>query len=98
LFTTELQVLQFLIIISTPIYISSGFSWPFDQDGWAAQMFSCTFPFMPFVNGMRILLMEGGTLSAIRENIQLPGCQATVYFLISYILLKIRLRKIKHKI
>ncbi|NML22076.1 ABC transporter permease [Pseudoflavitalea sp. G-6-1-2] len=83
LFKSQLKSLQFLIILSMPVYISSGFSWPFEQGGWAAQLFSFIFPFMPFVNGLRILLIEHGTLTDIKDYLNIQLIQLLVYFLIA---------------
>jgi ABC-2 type transport system permease protein len=87
LFKTQLKSLQFLMVLSMPVYITSGFSWPYEQGGWAAQLFSIIFPFMPFVNGFRILLMEHGSLHDIRDYINLQLIQLVVYFAIAYLLL-----------
>jgi ABC-2 type transport system permease protein len=94
LFKSQLKSLQFLIILSMPVYISSGFSWPYDQTEWAAQLFSGIFPFMPFVNGFRILLIEHGALSDIKEYLQLQIIQLAIYFVIAYLLLWVNVRRI----
>lgn len=88
LFRSQLKSLQFLIILSMPVYISSGFSWPYEQGGWAARLFSGIFPFMPFVNGFRILLIEHGALSDIKDYLQLQLTQLAVYFMIACLLLR----------
>jgi ABC-2 type transport system permease protein len=90
LFRTQLASLQFLIILSTPAYISSGYSWPYDEDGWAAQLFGHVFPYMPFVNSARILVNEHGTAGDIRDYTYLQAEQLLFYFILAWVLLKIK--------
>lgn len=90
IFKTQLRALQFLMVLSMTVYITSGYSWPFDQAGSIAQSFAHIFPMMPFANGYRILLLQGGTLSDISDYILILFLQLCFYASLSYILLKIR--------
>jgi len=94
LFKNQLQALQFLIILSMPAYVSSGFSWPFEQDGPAAKLYGGAFPYMSFVNGFRILFIEDGTLADIKDYIQMQFILLLLYGSISGILLKVNIMKI----
>jgi ABC-2 type transport system permease protein len=94
-FKTQLQATQFLMVLSMTVYIASGYSWPFDQYGWAAQLFGYLFPMMPFVNGFRILLIQNGTLHDIGDFMTIQCIQLLFYFMQAYMLLK---RKVKHEI
>ncbi|TDE10759.1 ABC transporter permease [Dyadobacter psychrotolerans] len=94
LFKNQLQALQFLIILSMPAYVSSGFSWPFEQDGAAAKLYGGAFPYMSFVNGFRILFIEDGTLADIKDYIQMQFILLLIYGSISGILLKVNIMKI----
>ncbi|GLU55178.1 ABC transporter permease [Dyadobacter frigoris] len=87
---TQLSAIQFLMVLSLPIYISSGFSWPYDQNAPATQIFSMVFPFMPFVNGFRILLIQHGDLYDIQDFIRLQFIQLAVYFFIAFTLFRIK--------
>lgn len=93
IFKTQLRAVQFLMVLSMTIYIVSGYSWPFDQTGWAARMFAYIFPMMPFVNGYRILLFQSGTLNDISDYTTILIIQLCFYALLSYILLKIKTLK-----
>jgi len=85
-FRSQLKSLQFLMVLSTPIFIASGFVWPYDQNGSLAVVFSLIFPFTPFVQGARILLMEHGSLGDIALQIKVQCAQLGVYFVVAYIL------------
>jgi ABC-2 type transport system permease protein len=93
LFRSELKALQFLMILSMPIYISSGFSWPFDQGGWLAHSYSFLFPFMPFVNAFRILLIEQGGLEDVKGYVLLQLVQLSVYIAIAVAVLRYNVKR-----
>ncbi|KIO77902.1 hypothetical protein TH53_07085 [Pedobacter lusitanus] len=92
IFKTQLRAVQFLMVLSMTVYIVSGYSWPFDQTGWAARLFAYVFPMMPFVNGYRILLLQNGTLGDIGDYTTILCIQLCFYALLSYVLLKIKVR------
>ncbi|QNK61026.1 ABC transporter permease [Pedobacter sp. PAMC26386] len=93
LFKTQLRAVQFLMVLSMTVYIVSGYSWPFDQTGWAAQLFAYVFPMMPFVNGYRILLLQSGKLGDIGDYTTILCIQICFYAVLSFVLLKIKARK-----
>lgn len=90
IFKTQLRAVQFLMVLSMTVYIVSGYSWPFDQTGWAAKVFAYIFPMMPFVNGYRILLFQSGTLNDISDYATILVIQLCFYALLSYVFLKIK--------
>ena len=81
------------MILNVPAWASSGYFWPFDQDTLPAQIYGILFPYMPFINGFRILLMEHGTLHDITGYLTLQLIQLVIYFLIAYLLLSIKMKK-----
>jgi ABC-2 type transport system permease protein len=91
---SQLKSLQALMILSMPIYISSGFSWPYDQqDGQLAQWFSMLFPYMPSVNALRILLIEQGALWDIGKYLNMQILQLLAYFIIAYLTILLQVRE-----
>ncbi|RDC56359.1 ABC transporter permease [Pedobacter chinensis] len=88
LFKSQLKSIQFLMVLSLPSYISSGFSWPYESYGWAAQTFGALFPIMPFVNGFRILFIEHGNINHITNYVTMQLIQLIVYFLIATVLIR----------
>ena len=93
LLKTQLKAVQFLMILNAPAWAASGYFWPFDQDTLPAQIYGILFPYMPFINGFRILLMEHGTLYDIRNYLTLQLIQLSFYFLLGSLLLHIRINK-----
>lgn len=93
LIKTQLKAVQLLILLNLPIWITSGYSWPFDHDGLPAQVYGILFPFMPFINGFRILQIEHGTINDIRGYINLQIIQLLLYSLIAWLLMKYKLKQ-----
>ena len=94
LFKEQIHVLQLLMILSMPAYISSGFSWPFMYYGWVAKCYGLLFPMMPFINGFRILLIEHGRFTDIQDFMLLQALQLVGYFLLAWLVLAIKTRKL----
>ena len=90
---SQLKTIQFLMILNMPAWTASGFSWPYDQDGLPAQIYGILFPYMPFINGFRVLLIEHGTLNDIRGYINLQIIQLLLYSLIAWLLMKYKLNR-----
>jgi len=95
LIKSQLQTVQFLMILNMPAWVTSGYSWPFDQDALPAQIYGVIFPYMPFVNGFRTLLIEHGSLHDIKGYLTLQLIQLTTYFLTAYLLLANKIKKTK---
>ncbi|MET0638059.1 MAG: ABC transporter permease [Chitinophagaceae bacterium] len=92
LFKSKLKVIQFMMILVMPAYISSGFSWPFQYDKWPAQVYGVLFPFMPFINGFRVLLMDKGTLADIQQYLVLQVIQLVLYSVTAILILRYKLK------
>jgi len=93
LFRSQLKSLQCLMVISMPIFISSGYSWPSDQSSPFARGFADLFPYNPFVSGFRVLLTEHGSLWDIRYFIQHQLIQLVLYGMLALVLLHWRIRR-----
>jgi len=94
LFKTQLKAIQFLMILSMPAYMASGFSWPYNHYGFGAKLFGAIFPIMPFINGFRILLIEHGTLNDIKDYLTLQVLQLVFYFLLAWIILIFKIKEL----
>lgn len=92
IFRSQLKSLQCLMVISMPIFISSGYSWPSDQSSPFARGFADLFPYNPFVSGFRVLLTEHGGLSDIGDCLVHQLVQLGVYGTLALLLLRWRIR------
>ncbi|WP_269240388.1 ABC transporter permease [Flavobacterium limnophilum] len=65
----QLKATEILMVIATPSFILSGFSWPLSQmPGWI-QGIANVIPLTHFLTAFRILIIENGTLSQTSDSI-----------------------------
>lgn len=65
----QLKATEILMVIATPSFILSGFSWPLSQmPGWI-QGVANVIPLTHFLKAFRILIIENGTLSQTSDSI-----------------------------
>lgn len=92
---TQLKATEVLMVIATPSFMISGFTWPLDQMPTWVQAFSNSIPLTHFLKAFRILMVEAGdvkqTIPAIK-SIAIIGIIASFAALIA-LWIKIR----KHK-
>lgn len=63
LFPNQLEATEVLMVIATPSFIISGFTWPLSQMPVWVQAISNCIPLTQFLKAFRILLVERGTIS-----------------------------------
>lgn len=70
LIPNQLKATEILMVIATPSFILSGFSWPLSQMPNWVQGVANVIPLTHFLKAFRILIIENGTLSQTRNAIQ----------------------------
>lgn len=69
LIPNQLKATEILMVVATPSFILSGFTWPLSQmPGWV-QGISNVIPLTHFLKAFRILIIENGTLSQTNSSI-----------------------------
>jgi ABC-2 type transport system permease protein len=63
LIPNQLKATEILMVIATPSFILSGFTWPLSQMPIAVQYVANCIPLTHFLKAFRILIIENGTLS-----------------------------------
>ncbi|MGL5112083.1 MAG: ABC transporter permease [Flavobacterium sp.] len=69
LIPSQLKATEILMVIATPSFILSGFSWPLSQMPNWIQGVANVIPLTHFLKAFRILIVEEGTLYQVREPI-----------------------------
>ena len=88
LIPNQLKATEFLMVISTPAFILSGFTWPvMAMPGWIQQL-SQWIPLTPFLSAAKKIAFYGGNLQHILPEIK----QLSLITLIAFILLVISLK------
>lgn len=97
LIPSQLKSTEVLMVVATPSFMISGFTWPLSQMPEWIQFISKLIPLTHFLPSFRILIVENGdfamTIPYIK-NLMLIGAVCAV---LSYIALSIKIRKVKRQ-
>jgi len=70
---------QVLMFVSTPVFMISGFTWPFEQMPRSVQMIASAFPATPALLAMRVLAVKTSDLAAVSGELTWLGAQFVAY-------------------
>jgi ABC-2 type transport system permease protein len=87
LIPNQLKATEILMVIATPSFILSGFSWPLSQMPNWIQGIANVIPLTHFLKAFRILIIENGTLSQTSTSIQSMIIIGGVCAILAYIAL-----------
>lgn len=90
---SQLKATEMLMVIATPSFVFSGFTWPLSQMPLWIQYLADVIPLTHFLKGYRILLMQNGNLSAIQGPLIGLAFITTIYGLMSYIALRWKMKR-----
>jgi len=84
---------QLLMSIASPAFTLSGFSWPANQEPALLRAISEIIPLTPFLKILRMTLVQGASLQDVLPYINHELLLTGVYFLLSFLLLKVKITK-----
>lgn len=93
LIPNQLKATEILMVIATPSFILSGFSWPLSQMPNWVQGVANIIPLTHFLKAFRILIIEEGTLSQVQNPIYNMIIIGIVCAILSYIALYFKSKK-----
>ena len=93
LFSTQLGATQFLMVLATPSFLLSGFTWPHEGMPKLIADIGNTLPLTHFLRGFRKLSIYGGTLRDVQPQLKVlwwigAGCLALMI-----VVLQLRINK-----
>lgn len=89
---SELKATQVLVIFSAPAFIIAGFTWPTMSMPSGIQMLANTLPSTPFLQALKILLLEKGSWQNVRPCMSHILVLLGIYAILSYVSLKVKVR------
>jgi len=97
LIPSQLKATEVLMVVATPSFVLSGFTWPLSQmPGWVS-MVADVIPLTHFLGGYRILLMQEGWMGAIHPQLLALTVLTVVFGLLSYVALALKIRRVSRK-
>ncbi|GAB2778588.1 ABC transporter permease [Salinimicrobium soli] len=92
-FPNQLKATELLMVISTPAFVLSGFTWPSLAMPGAISAFAEIIPVTHFLNGFRKVAFYGGGISSISHEITMLIVITAGSLLAMLILLQLKIRK-----
>ena len=86
-----LKATQILMVIASPAFIISGFTWPLNAMPAFVQFIANIIPLTPFLQAFKILLIQKGSVELTFPYLRHLGILLIVYAFIGWIALKIKL-------
>ncbi len=91
----QLKATEILMVIATPSFIISGFTWPLSQmPAWVVYI-ADMIPLTHYLQIFRTMLIEGGAAEYVRGSVWALAIIAMVSFIASVVLLRIKIGKLK---
>lgn len=92
---SQLKATEILMVIATPSFILSGFTWPLSQmPDWVVHI-SKLIPLTHYLEIFRVLVIEQGTVEYVRSSIVALAWTTVICFILSFALLYLKVKKTK---
>ncbi|SMC68852.1 ABC transporter permease [Pedobacter africanus] len=93
-----LKATQILMVIASPAFIISGFTWPLSAMPVFVQLLANIIPLTPFLQAFKILLIQKGSVGLTYPYMQHLGILIAVYAILGWMALKIKFHFVFKKI
>ena len=97
IFPTMLLSTEILMLVATPSFIISGYTWPISQMPAVIQVFANLLPLTHFLSGFRKIAFLGNSLGDVWPEIYKMLIMIVIYGSITWVALWIRIRREKRK-
>jgi len=88
LFKDHLASFEFLMFMSTPAFLMSGFTWPFDQMPVYLQWIASALPLTPALQAWRIVTMKSAAIADIVPYLWWMAALFAVYFVLAMVMVR----------
>lgn len=89
----QLRATELLMVIATPSFLLSGFTWPLEaMPGWIAS-FARMLPLTQFLHGFRKLAVYGGSFADVQPHFWTLLAMAAVSWVLMLVLLKLKINR-----
>ncbi|MFD2921548.1 ABC transporter permease [Terrimonas rubra] len=94
----QLKATELLMVLATPSFILSGYTWPLEGMPVLIQRFADILPLTHFLQGFRKLSVYGGTFRDIQPQMMALGIITIVSFVLIALLLQLKIRNTKNQV
>ncbi|MBZ4189874.1 ABC transporter permease [Niabella beijingensis] len=89
-----LKATQILMVLASPAFIISGFTWPLNAMPGFVQFIANIIPLTPFLQAFKILLIQKGAVELTFPYLQHLGILLILYAFLGWVALKIKMRSL----
>jgi len=89
-----LKATQILMVLASPAFIISGFTWPLNAMPGFVQFIANIIPLTPFLQAFKILLIQKGAVALTFPYLQHLGILLVLYAFLGWVALKIKLGRL----
>ncbi|MBI1780780.1 MAG: ABC transporter permease [Sphingobacteriales bacterium] len=89
----QLKATEFLMVIATPGFVLSGYTWPASGMPAILQSLGNALPLTHFLNGFRKIAIYGGTYSDIKNEMNALTWMSVIFFVLIVISLQVKIWK-----
>ncbi|ULQ55308.1 ABC transporter permease [Flavihumibacter rivuli] len=100
LIPSQLKATELLMVVATPSFVLSGFTWPLSQMPEWLQWVAAVIPLTHFLEAYRVMAVENGSWSAVKPQVNALLIQLLIYGGLAFLVLWwkfSRARKAKHQ-
>jgi ABC-2 type transport system permease protein len=97
-FTNGRTPMQVLVLVSTPLFLASGYTWPTDQMPKWVEWVARSVPSTPALSGLSLAGMKSSDLGALRGALETLALQGAVYVLLGLVVAAILSRRERRRV
>ncbi|MBN8688298.1 MAG: ABC transporter permease [Chitinophagales bacterium] len=94
---SQLKATEFLMVLATPSFLLSGYTWPTEAMPVVVQRFADLIPLTHFLHGFRKAAVYGGMLQDIAYQLWALGLIALVCLLLALVMLQWKINRVRRK-
>lgn len=94
---SQLKATEFLMVLATPSFLLSGYTWPTEAMPLLVQRFADLIPLTHFLHGFRKAAVYGGTIQDIAHQLWALGLIALFCLLLMLVLLQWKINRVRRK-
>jgi ABC-2 type transport system permease protein len=89
----QLRATELLMVLATPSFLLSGYTWPMESMPRLIQQFANTLPLTHFLEGFRRIAIYKGTLKDIQSQLNALTWMTVICFVLMLILMQLKINK-----
>ncbi len=95
---TQLKATEVLMVVATPSFILSGFTWPLSEMPVWVQTIADVIPLTHYLKIFRVLFIEQGSFARIQQPLLALALMTVVFFVLSMLALRVKIKRYRKQV